>query len=98
MLMLHCKGRDLEALGKRLNRVFQRALKTLPEKDGQDSRKEQEQLRKSQRAWLQYKSENCALVGGLEGGGNQWVSYFGALCEEKMLVERIKFLNENFTN
>jgi uncharacterized protein YecT (DUF1311 family) len=67
-----------------------------------DTRKGREQLRKSQRAWLIYKNEQCALEGGLEGGSNSWVSTFAGDCEEKEYKSRIKLLqsvaNGDFKN
>ena len=64
----------------------------MPERDPQDSRRDQEQLRKSERAWLTYMHEDCALQGGMQGGSNAWVSTFAGLCEEKELKNRIDFL------
>lgn len=57
-----------------------------------DVRKEREQLRKSQRAWLKFKDDNCALVGGLEGGSNPNVTFSGMICMENELKQRIQFL------
>jgi uncharacterized protein YecT (DUF1311 family) len=89
---VRCIGTQLKALDQELNRVYKLALTALPAKDDQDSRKEQEQLRKSQRAWLRYKDDNCALVGGLEGGSNLSVTHFAALCEKEEVERRIEFL------
>ncbi|MBG9390082.1 lysozyme inhibitor LprI family protein [Caenimonas aquaedulcis] len=87
-----CLAQYLGWLDSQMNVAYLRALKALPEQDQMDKRKEREQLRKSQRAWLVYERENCALVGGREGGSNLWVTHFAAMCNERELKERIKFL------
>jgi len=87
-----CQGKRLQSLDNNLNKVYKIALATMPEKDDSDNRKEREQLRKSQRAWLAYSREQCALEGGLEGGSNSWVSTFAGDCMEKELNSRINFL------
>jgi uncharacterized protein YecT (DUF1311 family) len=90
---MQCQGRRLKALDDELNRVYKLALAAIPEKDDQDARKDRDQLRSSERAWLSYLRENCALIGGLEGGSNSWVSTFEGDCEEKELANRIAFLS-----
>jgi uncharacterized protein YecT (DUF1311 family) len=87
-----CLSRNLEKLDKELNVTYQAALATMPKTSSDDARKEQQQLRKSQRAWLKYKDENCALVGGIEGGNNLWVTKFAAMCEVSAVADRIEFL------
>jgi|EndMetStandDraft_4_1072995.scaffolds.fasta_scaffold14418_4 uncharacterized protein YecT (DUF1311 family) len=82
-------NRQLDA---EMNVIYQKALARLPDRDEQDSRKQREQLRRSQRAWVPYMRENCTLIGGQEGGSNLWVSYFAAMCEERELRQRIQFL------
>jgi uncharacterized protein YecT (DUF1311 family) len=76
-----------------LNRVYQLALARIADNDpGNDVRKSTEQLRKSERAWLVYMREDCALKGGLEGGSNAWVSTFISTCQVERTKERITFL------
>lgn len=93
-----CQVKRLQRLNNILNQVYKAALATMPEKSDygsmpdNDNRKEREQLRKSQRAWLIYRNEQCALEGGLQGGSNNWVSTFSSYCEEKETKLRIKFL------
>ena len=87
-----CLGKYLEWLDVELNRVYADALAKMPESDPTDDRKSREQLRKSQRAWLGYKTENCTLEGALEGGSNLWVTHFDAECEVRELRQRIRFL------
>jgi len=91
---VQCISSRIQNLDSELNEVYKQALGMLPEKETQDERKEKEQLRKSQRAWLKFKDENCALIGGLQGGNNLWVTHFAALCEEQQLKERIQFLKD----
>lgn len=89
-----CQHEELKRLDKELNRIYPSALKSLPVHDESDSRKQQEQLRKSQRAWLVYVQENCALEGGLEGGSSAWVSTFSSSCQEEELRKRIEYLRK----
>lgn len=89
---VQCISSRIQNLDIELNEVYKQALASLPEKEKQDERKEKEQLRKSQRAWLKFKDENCALVGGLQDGNNLWVTHFATLCEEQQLKERIRFI------
>lgn len=91
---VQCLNRGVKKLDEELNNIYKAALAELPEKHTEDSRKEREQLRKSQRAWLKYKDENCILIGGMEGGSNLWVTHFIARCEAKAIIERIKFLKD----
>jgi len=89
---MRCQSDRLKNLDDELNRVYKLALEARPEKVDTDIRKEREQLRKSQRAWLVYYHEQCTLEGGLDGGSNSWVTSFAMDCEEKELAHRIKFL------
>jgi len=99
-----CQLEELNRLDKELNRIYPFALKSLPVLDESDPRKQQEQLRKSQRAWLVYVQENCALEGGLEGGSSAWVSTFSSSCHKEELRKRIEYLRkiacrtQNFCN
>ena len=89
---VQCLGRYLRWLDGELNRAYAKALSKMPASDPNDDRKSREQLRKSQRAWLKYKSDNCTLEGALEGGSNLWVTHFAAICEERETKTRIRFL------
>jgi uncharacterized protein YecT (DUF1311 family) len=89
---VQCLGRYLRWLDGEMNSAYALALTKLPIQDSTDDRRSREQLRKSQRAWLRYKAENCALAGSLEGGSNLWVTHFAGLCEERETKDRIKFL------
>lgn len=89
-------ARCLVELNKRLdgelNAAYKLALATRPEQDQTDIRRNKEQLRKSQRAWLKFKDDNCNLMGGLQGGNNYWVSEFAMQCDLVETAERTKFL------
>lgn len=89
---VQCLGRYLQWLDRELDQAYAKALSKMPVSDRIDVRKSREQLRKSQRTWLKYKSENCTLQGALEGGSNLWVTHFAAICEERETKERIRFL------
>lgn len=90
---LNCLQAEIATLDRELNRAYQQALSKLPEEPHYDYRKGKLQLRKAQRAWLQFKTENCALVGGQEGGqDNSWVTFFALECERDALKERIGYL------
>lgn len=88
-----CLDRYLKWLDSQLDVAYQHALDRLPEHDEMDLRKKKEQLRKSQRAWLQYKNDNCILVGGLEGGSSPNITLAAMLCMEQELKRRIEFLS-----
>jgi uncharacterized protein YecT (DUF1311 family) len=92
MSEVQCINQVNKKLDGELNAAYQAALATRPEKDDWDLRKNRQQLRKSQRAWLKFKDENCTLIGGLEGGNNLSVSEFDSQCEMKEITERINFL------
>lgn len=89
---VQCGAEQNQRLDAELNAAYQAALARLPDQDQWDIRKGKEQLRKSQRAWLKFKDENCALEGGLAGGSNLAVSEFANLCAARELAARIKFL------
>lgn len=91
---VQCLGRYLRWLDAELNRAYSGALSRLPMQDATDDRRNREQLRKSQRAWLKYKAENCVVEGAQEGGSNLWVSHFAAVCEERETRARIHFLRK----
>lgn len=89
---VQCITQANKKLDGQLNQAYQAALGARPKQDQWDMRKNQEQLRKSQRAWLKFREENCALVGGLEGGSNLSVTQFISSCESEETKSRIKFL------
>lgn len=89
-----CLGRYLKWLEGELTQAYGKALSKMPPSHPMDIRKSREQLRKSQQAWLKYKSDNCRLEGALEGGSNLWVTHFAAICEERELRQRISFLRK----
>ncbi|MBC2732437.1 lysozyme inhibitor LprI family protein [Thiobacillus sp.] len=91
---VQCISRQIQQLDKNMNANYRRALDMLLEKNGSDTRKERGQLRRSQRAWLKFKDENCALVGGLKGESNLSASHFAALCEKQAIEERVNFLEQ----
>ncbi len=92
MSEVQCINQENKKLDDELNSVYKAAVAARPEKDQWDSRKDSEQLRKSQRAWLKFKEENCTLIGGLEGGSNLSVSEFDSQCVREETIARIKFL------
>ena len=92
MSEVQCITQESKRLDEELNTAYQAALAARPEINEWDNRKNKEQLRKSQRAWLKFKEENCTLIGGLEGGSNLWVTQFIAQCENEEIVNRVKFL------
>ena len=88
-----CQAAQLDRLDNALNAIYPAALSALPN-DDVDSRKNQEQLRKSQRAWLAYVQENCTLEGALEGGSGAWVSTFSVACKIEAFRKRIAYLTK----
>lgn len=91
---LQCLGKEIDLLSKELDSAYRQALTARPEKDALDARKDREQLQKSQLAWSKYTNENCALLGGLEGGSNLWVTDFASQCEKDEIQKRIEFLKK----
>jgi uncharacterized protein YecT (DUF1311 family) len=89
---VRCIQRTIDLLNEKVDSAYRKALYARPERDDFDLRKNRDQLRKSQVAWLAYKDENCTLVGGLEGGSNLWVTQFSAECEIDEIEKRIDFL------
>jgi uncharacterized protein YecT (DUF1311 family) len=88
-----CRTEQRAALEKALATAYQAALATLPALDSEDNRKQQSQLVASQNAWKSYTTENCALLGGLEGGNNASVAQFANACELEAIAQRIKLLD-----
>ena len=90
-----CNGMELEKLDKELNLIWKKALAKVPAAGKTDDlRKERAQFITAQKAWLQYRENHCAVMGGLQGGSNQWVTIFAQNCDIGMTQERIKFLKE----
>lgn len=87
-----CQAAELERLDDALNAVYAKALAALPARNADEPRKTREQLRKSQRAWLVFIKENCALEGGQQGGSSAWVNTFSRACKAEAVGERITFL------
>ena len=89
-----CIDRRLRVLDIELTKAYQTALAYLPKQSDIDLRKERNQLRRSQLAWLKYKNENCDLVGGLDGDMAQTITFNALLCREHEVNERIRFLRK----
>jgi hypothetical protein len=66
----------------------------MPESDPSDRRKNRDQLIRAQTAWQAYVEEDCAYVGGAEGGSNLWVTNFANRCELRDIRERSRFLRK----
>jgi uncharacterized protein YecT (DUF1311 family) len=64
-------------LNAQLDGLYRTALEKRPDSDRFDIRKGKAQLIKAEDAWQKYRTEHCKFVGGLQGGSNLWVSYFG---------------------
>jgi uncharacterized protein YecT (DUF1311 family) len=88
-----CLGAKLSAADEEVERAFQVALAELPESDSEDTRKGRAQLRKAQEAWRAFANENCAYVGGLEGGSSLWVTTSAMECQLKEDKKRIAFFH-----
>ena len=89
---LACAKAEYDALDKDINAAYKHALTLLPELSGPDAAKGREQLKKSQRVWLQYKEEHCEVVGGQHGGSEDDMSLAAELCEVALQKERLQFL------
>jgi|GEM_PF-6158054 len=89
---LACAKAEYDALDKDINAAYKHALTLLPETSGAEAPKGREQLKKSQRVWLQYKEEHCEVVGGQHGGSEDDMSLAAELCEVALQKERLQFL------
>jgi len=88
----NCMANQLSKDEAQLDVVYQERLKELPEVNQWDTRKTQDQLRRSQNAWRIYRDENCSYLGGTQGGSSKWVSVFVIECKVNETKNRIKFL------
>ena len=79
---------------KRLNSVYSRILKSLPEDEADNYPKKA--LVAAQREWVKYRDANCASVGEVSGGVRMWKSSYTVICETDMTEERIKELMRVF--
>jgi hypothetical protein len=93
MSEVQCINQANKKLDDELNTAYKTALAVRPKKDQWDGRRDCEQPRKSQRAWLKCKEENCTLIGGLEGGSNLSVSECDSQCEKKRPLSASNFYN-----
>lgn len=92
--LMKCYADGFAKVNGRLKDAYRAALGAMPAQDQSDSRKSRIQLEKSEKAWKQYRDENCLLRGGLEGGNNGWVAIFSDSCRIDETESRIKFLSE----
>ncbi len=92
---LECLDLKIQSAEGELNQRFKDALAKLPDSHPEDNRKMKLQLEKAQAAWLNFRNEHCAHVGGIEGGSNKWVTQFAGECELKETLIRIKFFQES---
>jgi uncharacterized protein YecT (DUF1311 family) len=95
---LYCTAGALQKADKELNRLYQRALKTLEKKNDEsaDYRAARKALLEGQRAWMRFKKSDCEVPGYLNLKGsiqsNEVVD-----CELKRTKNRIADLHAYFT-
>jgi uncharacterized protein YecT (DUF1311 family) len=89
--MADCLDQAISAEKAVLDQLYSAALAKASDNDTQDIRKSKVQLVKAQTAWGAYVQENCAYVGGIEGGANLWVSIFAQQCVRSEYAARIAF-------
>lgn len=90
-----CGSQEWTKLDNQLNEIWKKALASTPQAGkADDRRRERPQLIKSQRAWLQYRTEQCTFKGALRGGENLYIDNYARACEIAMTRERISFLKE----
>ena len=82
----NCLETRIKRLDATLNAAYKRALV------GQTSRGLTEELRKSQRGWLQHVNANCDFVGAWEGVSGAGASYYKLSCLAREYEARIEFL------
>ncbi len=83
--MLDCASKEFKKEDAQLNQLYQGLMKYLGAKD-------QERLKVSQRAWLEYKTKNCEFYTGLNEGGSL-APVSGTLCQADMTQMRNKELS-----
>jgi uncharacterized protein YecT (DUF1311 family) len=86
-----CLGKRIDAREEELERLYKAALSRMPEQSPFDTRKSKAQLVHAQAAWKNFVTEHCAYVGGVEGGGNLWVTIFSEQCLLEEYAKRIAF-------
>ena len=86
-----CLNKRIKSLNITVDQLYNSALANMPVTDELDTRKSKAQLVKAQDAWKTYVQENCAYVGGLEGGGNLWATIFSEQCLRDEYRRRIDF-------
>ena len=91
LALAQCLGTRIADERQRVDRLYVAALAGLPDANPSDLRKSKAQLVAAQDAWKHFADENCAYVGGQEGGGNLWVTIFGELCLIDEYKKRIQF-------
>ncbi|MHB1701064.1 MAG: lysozyme inhibitor LprI family protein [Acidobacteriaceae bacterium] len=89
---LGCLSSHLKNEQKNLRAYYENALKQMPKDSSfNDRRKTQSQLKKSQNAWMTYINENCAYIGGLQGGSSLMIDIFEEECLVNSTKSRINF-------
>lgn len=88
---LECLSQAIDGEQKTLDALYNAALAALPDEHPSDVRKAQSQLVKAEAAWNAYVRENCAYIGGAEGGSDSWVTDFMARCQLDETRRRIEF-------
>lgn len=89
-----CLGDQVQASSAELEKYYQEALTKLPEVDNYDYEKARGQLVKGQTAWKVYVSEQCKLVGALQGGSSLFISIFESQCLWDENGKRIEFIKK----
>ena len=93
-----CLSQRIDNLKTIVTQLYNSALSGMPSNNDFDTRKSQAQLVKAQDSWRTYVQENCAYVGGLEGGGNLWVTIFSEQCLLDEYRKRIDFFKHPPSN
>jgi uncharacterized protein YecT (DUF1311 family) len=91
---VECLSQKIDAARHDLQEIYNAALAKMPDSDPQDRRRNKVQLTQAQTAWQSYVDANCAFVGGVEGGSNQWITNFASRCQLDATRERISFLRK----
>jgi len=93
-----CSDQELKREDKKLNAAYQRILKELGKPGDEtaiyDRTRQKKELTEAQRAWVRFRTTDCALEGTLTQGS--WADVFTVDCETRMTKERTKILEERF--
>jgi len=89
--MVQCFSGELDKQNAELNKTYQATLHSLKIKAGASNKTDEDQLRASERLWMQFRDTNCKAEYELYEGGSAAPTVRLA-CEEEMTRKRVEEL------